>query len=89
MECIVKVLCDVKIIGDKKFSHVKGWCGSGEVQSLGDFDGLDAPESWFLNHRLVPHATDKLTNKKKLNSLRCRTVGDGTVGDGVCCSGTL
>jgi hypothetical protein len=31
----------------------------------GDFDGLDAPESWFLSHRLVPQVTDKLANKKK------------------------
>jgi hypothetical protein len=51
--------------GDKKSIHVKGWCGSGQVRSLGDFDGLDALELWFLNHRLVPHVTEKLTNKKK------------------------
>jgi hypothetical protein len=29
------------------------------------FDGLDAPESRFLSHKLVPYVTDKLTNKKK------------------------
>jgi hypothetical protein len=45
-------------------NHVKGWCGLGRVQSPGDFDGLDSLESWFLSHRLVPHVTDKLTNKK-------------------------
>jgi hypothetical protein len=39
--------------GDKKSIHVKGWCGSGWVRSLGDFDGLDALESWFLK----PHAS--------------------------------
>jgi hypothetical protein len=37
------------------------------VRSSGDFDGLDAPESWFLNHRLVSLVTDKLANKKKIN----------------------
>jgi hypothetical protein len=70
MECAIKALCDVKDIGSKpagtkKHNHVKGWCGSGRVRSLGDFDGLDAPESRFLSHRLVPHVIDKLTNKKK------------------------
>jgi hypothetical protein len=60
--------------GDKKSSHVKGWCGSGQVRSTGDFDGLDAPESWFIIHILVPHVTDKLTKKnKKLHSLESST----------------
>jgi hypothetical protein len=44
--------------GDKKSGHVKGWCGSSRVRSLSDFDGLDPPKSWFLNHRLVPQVTD-------------------------------
>jgi hypothetical protein len=52
--------------GDKKSSHVKGWCVSRRVRSLGDFDFLDAPESRFLSHRLVPQVTDKLANKKKI-----------------------
>jgi hypothetical protein len=69
-ECAVKALRDVKVTGSKpagtkKSIHVKGWCGSGRVRSPGDFDGLDALESWFLSHRLIPHVTDKLTNKKK------------------------
>jgi hypothetical protein len=50
--------------GDKKSNHVKGWCGSGQVRSPGDFDSLDAPESRFLSHRLVPQVTDKLAKKK-------------------------
>jgi hypothetical protein len=54
-----------KTYGDKKSSHVKGWCGSGQVRSPGDFDGLDAPESRFLSHRLVSQVTNKLANKKK------------------------
>jgi len=38
MECVVKALFDVKVIdlkpaGTKKSSHVKGWCGSGQVLS--------------------------------------------------------
>jgi hypothetical protein len=35
------------------------------VRSPGDFDGLDAPESWFLSHRLVPQVAEKITNIKK------------------------
>jgi hypothetical protein len=42
--------------GDKKSNHVKGWCGSGRVRSLGDFDGLDAPESRFLKPQVNPNA---------------------------------
>jgi hypothetical protein len=68
-ECVVKELHDVKVngskpAGTKKSSHVKGWCGSGRVRSPGDFDSLDAPETRFLSHGLVPHVTDKLTKKK-------------------------
>jgi hypothetical protein len=33
------------IRGDQKSSHVKGWCGSRWLQSPGEFDDLDAPES--------------------------------------------
>jgi hypothetical protein len=73
----IKALCDVKVTGspkptlkspDKKSNHVKGWCGSGRVRSPGDFDSLDAPESQFLSHMLVPQVTDKLANKKKNNN---------------------
>ena len=41
---------------DKKSNHVKGWCGSGRVRSMGDFDGLDAPESRFLKTKVNPDA---------------------------------
>jgi hypothetical protein len=38
--CVVKALCDVKswfeTWGDKKSSHIKGWCGS-----CPDLDGLE------------------------------------------------
>jgi hypothetical protein len=55
----------VQNLWGQKSSHVKGWCSSGRVRSPGDFDGLNAPESRFLNHRLVFQVTDKLANKKK------------------------
>jgi hypothetical protein len=57
---------------DKKSSHVKGWCGSGQVRSPGDFDGLDAPESRFLSHRLVSQVIDKLANKKKIEAKKVK-----------------
>jgi hypothetical protein len=38
------------------------------VRSPGDFDSLDALESRFLSHRLVPQVTNKLANKKKIMS---------------------
>jgi hypothetical protein len=66
----------VRTCGDKKSSHVKGWCGSGRVRSPSDFDGLDAPESWFLSHRLVPHVMEKLTNKKKYSTKKKIHNGD-------------
>jgi hypothetical protein len=56
----------VRNLRGKKSSHVKGWCGLGRVRSLGDFDGLDALELWFLSHMLVPQVTNKLANKKKM-----------------------
>jgi hypothetical protein len=50
----------------KKSNHAKDWCGPGQVRSLGDFGGLDAPGSRFLNHKLVSQVTDTLANKKIL-----------------------
>ena len=71
MECVVKPLRVVKshwfeTCGDKQSIHVKGWCGSGQVRSPGDFEGLYAIESWFISHMLVQHVTEKLTNKKNI-----------------------
>jgi hypothetical protein len=40
--------------GDKKSNHVKDWCGSGRVQSLGDFDSFDALELQFLKPQTSP-----------------------------------
>jgi hypothetical protein len=70
MECVVKPLCDVKVTGSKpagtkKSNHVKGWCGSGWVRSLGDFDGLDAPESRFLKPQVNRKPTGPTQIKKQ------------------------
>ena len=70
-ECVVKPLRDVKVTGSKpagtkKSNHVKGWCGSGRVRSPGDFDSLDAFESWFLKPRASP-AGHGQTSKQKQN----------------------
>jgi hypothetical protein len=35
------------------------------VRSPSDFDGLDVPGSWHLNHRLVPQVRDSIANNKK------------------------
>jgi hypothetical protein len=51
--------------GDKKSSHVKGWCGSGRMQSLGNFDGLDAPESRFLKPQASPAGHGQTSKQKK------------------------
>jgi hypothetical protein len=37
-----------------------------------DFEDLDALESHFLSHKLVPHVTNKLTNKKISILKRCK-----------------
>jgi hypothetical protein len=44
----------VTLVGRRhqKSNHVKGWSGPGQVQSLGDFDGLDAPGLCFLRQWL-------------------------------------
>jgi hypothetical protein len=66
-ECVVKPLRDVKVTsskpaGTKKSNHVKGWCGSGQVRSSGDFDSLDAPESRFLKPQVNRVANRFRTN---------------------------
>jgi hypothetical protein len=66
-ECVVKPLRDVKVIGSKpagtkKSNHVKGWCGLGRVRSPGDFDGLDAPQSWFFKPQVNRVANRSRTN---------------------------
>jgi len=45
----------------KKFGHAKGWCGSSRVQSLDDFDGLDALGSWLIKPQ-VSHANHLKTH---------------------------
>ena len=35
------------------------------MRFLGDFDGLDAPGSWFLDQRFMQQVTGHLTNKTK------------------------
>jgi hypothetical protein len=54
--------------GDKKSNHVKGWYGSGRVRSPGDFDGLDALESWFLKQQVNLDANrfDHINKKRKI-----------------------
>jgi hypothetical protein len=54
-----------KTCGDKKSIHVKGWCGSGQVRSPGDFDNLDAPESWFLKPQASPTGHRQTSKQKK------------------------
>jgi hypothetical protein len=55
--------------GHKKSIHVKGWCGSGQVRSPGDFDGLNVHESWFLKPQasLASHGQTSKTKKKQKN----------------------
>jgi hypothetical protein len=71
MECVVQALCDVKVTGSKPAGTKNSImlrvsvARAGQVRSLGDFDDLDAPESQFLSHKLVPHLMDKQTNKQK------------------------
>jgi hypothetical protein len=72
MECVVKALRDVKVIGSKptetkKSNHAKGWCGSGRVRSSGDFDGLDAHESQFLKPQASPTGHEQTSKQKKKN----------------------
>jgi len=50
---------------DKKSIYVNGWCGSGQVQSLGDFDGLDAPESRFLKTWASPAGHEQTSKQTK------------------------
>jgi len=38
------------------------------VRSPGDFDGLDAPGSWFLSQRPTLQVRGTLANKKKSSS---------------------
>ena len=53
---------------EKTSNHVKGWCGSRRVRSSGDFDGLDAPELWFLKPQVNPDTnTFGHINKQKKN----------------------
>jgi hypothetical protein len=40
------------------------------VRFPGYFDGLDAPESWFLNHMLVPQIRNNQRIKKKFKKNR-------------------
>lgn len=53
MECVVKSLHDVKVIGSKLV---------GTKIQPNDFDGLNTLESQFLNHTLVSQVTNTLTN---------------------------
>jgi hypothetical protein len=52
----------VRNLRGQKSNHVKGWCGSGRVRSLGDFDGLDAPESRFLKPQI-----NRVDNRSRTN----------------------
>jgi hypothetical protein len=63
--------------GDKNSNHVKGWCGSGRMQSLSDFDGLYAPKSWFLKTRASPigHRQNIKQKKRKLNMILLQNFG--------------
>jgi len=55
--CSIKALYGVEVTNSKlrrkKSKHAKGWCGSGWVKSLGDFDGLDVP----ISRLLKPHVS--------------------------------
>jgi hypothetical protein len=71
-ECVVKPLCVVKVTGSKPTgtknpTMLRVGVAQAGCRSPGDFDGLDAPESWFLKPRvnLLPTGPHKLTNKKK------------------------
>lgn len=74
MGCVSKSLCDVKVTGSKlhgqKTSRVKGWCGLGWVQSLSDFEDLDALGSQFLKTKFKPITiiSENLTKKRYSNN---------------------
>lgn len=72
MGCTIKVLYDVKVTNSKLYgqnsSEIKGWCGLGRVQSLGDFDGLDAPRSQFLKPEIKHAVILGLTQLSKQNN---------------------
>jgi hypothetical protein len=50
-KCVVKPLCDVKVTGSKP-------AGTKNPTKPGDFDGIDAPESWFLKPQ-VNHVANR------------------------------
>ena len=52
----------------QKSIHVKGWCGLGQVWSLGDFDSLDSPR-WVIRPQYTPGSQGDSSKQKKTFSI--------------------